>query len=128
MKAVSGATIIIVDCNPKALALAKKIGANYTVLVKDDESLVKEVLDITKGKAAEAAINFVIEGGSTKTGVKILRRNGDYYIIGYGEDLQIPTVSDPVHNRDTFGHECCPGRVSRREAEAQAHPGNPIRR
>lgn len=92
MKAVSSATTIVVDRNPEALALAKKIGADHTVLAKDDDSFVKEVLDITKGKAAEAVIDFVAEGGSTKTGVKMLRRNGDYYIVGYGEDLQIPTI------------------------------------
>ncbi|KPI36619.1 NAD-dependent alcohol dehydrogenase [Cyphellophora attinorum] len=91
-EAVSGATTIVVDRNPEALALAKKIGADHTVLAKDDDSFVKEVLDITKGKAAEAVIDFVAEGGSTKTGVKMLRRNGDYYIVGYGEDLQIPTI------------------------------------
>ena len=78
MKAISGATTIVVDRNPDALALAKKIGADYTVQAKDDESFVKEVLDITGGKAAEAVIDFVAEGGSTKTGVKMLRRNGNY--------------------------------------------------
>jgi NAD+-dependent secondary alcohol dehydrogenase Adh1 len=92
MKAVSGATLIVVDRNPEALALAKKIGADHTVLGKENGSFVKEVMDITKGKGAEAVIDFVAEGGSTATGVKMLRRAGNYYVVGYGENLNIPTI------------------------------------
>lgn len=92
MKAVSGATLIVIDRNPDALALAKKIGADYTVQSTEDGSFVKEVLDITKGKGAEAVIDFVAEGGSTATGVKMLRRSGNYYVVGYGENLNIPTI------------------------------------
>jgi NAD+-dependent secondary alcohol dehydrogenase Adh1 len=92
MKAISGATIVSIDRNPDALALAKKIGADHTVLAKDDGSFVKEVLDLTNGKGAEAVIDFVAEGGSTATGVKMLRRAGNYYVVGYGENLNIPTI------------------------------------
>lgn len=92
MKAVSGATLIVIDRNPDALALAKKIGADYTIEGTDDGSFVKEVMDITKGKGAEAIIDFVAEGGSTATGVKMLRRAGNYYVVGYGENINIPTI------------------------------------
>jgi NAD+-dependent secondary alcohol dehydrogenase Adh1 len=92
MKAISGATMIVIDRNPDALALAKKIGADHTVQAKDDGSFVKEVLDLTKGKGAEVVIDYVAEGGSTSTGVKMLRRNGNYLVVGYGENINIPTI------------------------------------
>lgn len=84
MKAISGATLIVIDRNPDALKLAKELGADHVVLGKDDGSFVKEVMDLTGGKGAEAIIDFVAEGGSTKTGIKMIRRAGDYYIVGYG--------------------------------------------
>lgn len=82
MKAISGATLVVIDRNADALTLAKKLGADHTVQAKDDESFVKEVLDITGGKGAEAIIDFVAEGGSTSTGVKMIRRAGNYYVVG----------------------------------------------
>ena len=92
MAAISGATIIVIDRNADALALAKKIGADHTVQAKEDGSFVKEVLDLTSGKGAEAVIDFVAEGGSTSTGVKMLRRAGNYFVVGYGENINIPTI------------------------------------
>ena len=92
MSAISGATITVIDRNADALALAKKLGADNTVQAKDDESFIKEVLDITGGKGAEAVIDFVAEGGSTSTGVKMLRRAGNYFVVGYGENINIPTI------------------------------------
>ena len=37
-------------------------------------------------------IDFVAEGGSTRLGVQMLRRAGNYYVVGYGEDLVVPTL------------------------------------
>lgn len=92
MRAISAATIIVVDRNADALALAKKIGADHTVQAKEDGRFVDEVLKITNEKGAEAVIDFVAEGGSTKTGIKMLRRAGNYYIVGYGENIDVPTI------------------------------------
>jgi len=90
--ACSAATLVVIDRNPEALALAKKLGAHHTIQATDDGSFVDEVLKLTNGKGAEAVIDFVAEGGSTKTGVKMLRRAGNYYVVGYGENIDIPTI------------------------------------
>ncbi|KIX96717.1 uncharacterized protein Z520_07436 [Fonsecaea multimorphosa CBS 102226] len=94
MKAISAATMVVVDRNADALALAKKLGADHVVQAGDkgDDGLVKEVLSLTGGKGAEAVIDFVAEGGSTATGVRMLRRAGNYYIVGYGENINVPTI------------------------------------
>ena len=93
MKAISGATLVVVDRNPAALELAKKLGADHTVQAGNDDALVKEVLALTHhGKGAEAVIDFVAEGGSTSTGVRMLRQAGNYFVVGYGENINIPTI------------------------------------
>ena len=92
MKAISGATLVVVDRNPAALALAKQLGADHTVQPGHHDAFVKEVLALTGDKGAEAVIDFVAEGGSTATGIQMLRRAGNYYVVGYGENLNIPTI------------------------------------
>jgi len=92
MKAISPATLVVTDRNPAALALAQELGAEHTVLAKDDGSHVAEILELTGGLGAEAVIDFVAEGGSTKLGAQLLRQAGNYYVVGYGEDLVVPTI------------------------------------
>lgn len=92
MKAISGATLVVIDRNPDALALAKKLGADHVVQGGDGDEFVKEVMELTGDKGAEAVIDFVAEGGSTATGVRMLRRAGNYYVVGYGENINIPTI------------------------------------
>ncbi|KAJ9603324.1 hypothetical protein H2200_012102 [Cladophialophora chaetospira] len=92
LKAISAATLIVVDRNKNALDLAKKLGADHVVLAGEGDEFVKEVLNLTGEQGAEAVVDFVAEGGSTATGVKMLRRAGNYYVVGYGENLNIPTI------------------------------------
>ncbi|MEE2060136.1 NAD(P)-dependent alcohol dehydrogenase [Rhodococcus artemisiae] len=88
--AMSAATLIVVDRNPDAVALAGDIGADHAIVA--DGTHVQKVLDLTGGKGAEAVVDFVGEGGSTKEGVAMLRRAGNYYVVGYGENIDIPTI------------------------------------
>jgi NAD+-dependent secondary alcohol dehydrogenase Adh1 len=90
LTALTPARIIVVDRNPAALDLAKKIGAHEGVLA--DGSQVEQVLALTGGHGAEALIDFVGEGGATAQGVAMLRRAGDYYVVGYGENIDVPTI------------------------------------
>ena len=90
MKAMSSATLVVVDRNAEALSLAADIGADHTVLA--DGSHVEAVLELTGGHGAEAVLDFVGEGGATKEGTAMLRRAGNYYVIGYGENIDIPTI------------------------------------
>jgi NAD+-dependent secondary alcohol dehydrogenase Adh1 len=90
LKAISAAEIIVLDRNPDAVKLAVAIGADQGIVA--DGTQIEQVLELTGGKGAEAVIDFVGEGGSTKEGVRMLRQAGDYHVVGYGEDLVIPTI------------------------------------
>ncbi|NGP05013.1 NAD(P)-dependent alcohol dehydrogenase [Rhodococcus sp. 14C212] len=90
LKAVSAATLIVVDRNPAAVALAVEIGADHGIVA--DGTHVQQVLELTGGGGAEAVVDFVGEGGATRDGVAMLRRAGNYYVVGYGENIDVPTI------------------------------------
>jgi NAD+-dependent secondary alcohol dehydrogenase Adh1 len=90
MKAISAATLVVVDRNQAALDLAREIGADVTVLADGDQ--VAKVLELTGGHGAEAVVDFVGENGTTAQGVAMLRRAGNYYVVGYGENIDVPTI------------------------------------
>ncbi|MGW1343060.1 NAD(P)-dependent alcohol dehydrogenase [Kribbella sp. NPDC002412] len=90
LKAISAATIVVVDRNPAAVELAVEIGADHGIVA--DGTQVQDVLDLTGGHGAEAVVDFVGEGGATAEGVAMLRRAGNYYVVGYGENIDVPTI------------------------------------
>lgn len=90
LKALTPAELVVVDRNPDAVKLAVSIGADHGVAADGDH--VQQVLDLTGGHGAEAVIDFVGEGGATRDGVGMLRRVGDYHVVGYGENIDVPTI------------------------------------
>jgi NAD+-dependent secondary alcohol dehydrogenase Adh1 len=90
LKAMTAAEIIVLDPSEPALALAGELGADRTVKV--DGSHVETVRELTDGLGAEAIIDFVGENGAVKDGVAMVRDGGFYYVIGYGENIDIPTI------------------------------------
>jgi NAD+-dependent secondary alcohol dehydrogenase Adh1 len=90
LRALSSVELIVVDRSAEALALAEELGADHTVLA--DGSQVAHIQDLTDGAGAEAVIDFVGEGGAVEDGVAVLRRNGNYYVIGYGGAINVPTI------------------------------------
>ncbi len=80
----------MIDRSPAALDLTRSWGADYTVLA--DGSHVAKVKEITDGHGAEAVIDFVGEAGAEHDAVKMLRRAGSHFIIGYGGSLGVPTI------------------------------------
>jgi NAD+-dependent secondary alcohol dehydrogenase Adh1 len=90
LKAMTPAEIIVLDPSEKALALARQLGADYTVRV--DGNQVDTIKEMTDGLGAEAIIDFVGEHGAIEDGVAMIRDGGFYYVIGYGENIDIPTI------------------------------------
>jgi len=90
LKAMTPAEIIVVDPSEHARALAGEIGADHTVGI--DGKQVDTILEMTDGHGAEAIIDFVGEKGAIEDGVAMLRNAGSYYVIGYGENINVPTI------------------------------------
>ena len=56
---------------------------------------------MTDGLGAEAIIDFVGEKGAIEDGVAMLQDGGFYYVIGYGENINVPTI-DIISREITF--------------------------
>jgi NAD+-dependent secondary alcohol dehydrogenase Adh1 len=90
LKALTPAEIIVVDKSPAALDLTRQWGVDHPVLA--DGKHVEKVKEITDGQGAEVIIDFVGEQGAQQEAVKMLRRAGSHFIIGYGGTLNVPTI------------------------------------
>lgn len=90
LAALTPAEIVVVDRNPDAVKLATSIGAHHGVVA--DGNHFEQVLELTGGHGAEVVVDFVGEGGATAEGVRMLRRAGDYHVVGYGENIDVPTI------------------------------------
>ncbi|ATD71853.1 MULTISPECIES: NAD(P)-dependent alcohol dehydrogenase [Gordonia] len=90
LAAISALRIVVVDRNPDAVELAKEVGAEIGIVA--DGTHVQQVLDLTGGHGAEAVLDFVGEGGATAEGTAMLRRAGSFFVVGYGENIDVPTI------------------------------------
>ncbi len=90
LRAMTPTEIIVIDPSERALALAGELGSDHTVKV--DGSQVEKVQELTDGLGAEAIIDFVGEKGAIEDGVAMLQDGGFYYVIGYGENVNVPTI------------------------------------
>jgi NAD+-dependent secondary alcohol dehydrogenase Adh1 len=91
LKAYTPTEIIVVDPSEPALALASDLGADHTVKV-EGSSHIDAVRELTDGVGAQAIIDFVGEKGAVEDGVAMLQDGGFYYVIGYGQNIDIPTI------------------------------------
>lgn len=102
LAAKSAAQIIVVDRSKLALSLAEELGAKY--LIGGGDNAVRDVLQLTRGKGAEAVLDFVGEGGSIEQGLAMTRNAGSYYIIGYGGIIQVPAIDMIFSEKNIIGN------------------------
>lgn len=91
LAALTAAEITVVDRSEEALELARTLGAHHTVLARDDEALVSEVLDITGG-GAHVLFDYVGEHNTENTASRLIRNRADQYVIGYGGQIHRDTI------------------------------------
>ncbi len=102
LKALTAATVIVVDRNAEALELASTLGADFTVLA--DGKQVEAVLDLTGGNGAEVVLDFVAEQGAQQDAFAMTRRAGSHFVIGYGSTIEIPTIDIISTERNIIGN------------------------
>lgn len=90
LEALSPAELIVIDRNADAVKLALTLGADHAVVA--DGTQVEQIMELTGGFGAEVVLDFVGENGSTAEGLAMTRRAGDYHVIGYGENVDVPTI------------------------------------
>ncbi|NUQ32097.1 MAG: NAD(P)-dependent alcohol dehydrogenase, partial [Dermatophilaceae bacterium] len=102
LRALTPAEIVVVDRNADAVKLALSIGADHAIVA--DGTQVDQVLDVTDGQGAEVVVDFVGENGSTAEGLAMTRRAGDYHVVGYGENVDVPTIDLVSTEKNVVGN------------------------
>ena len=97
----SGGTIVAVDPSPACRALAASLGAD---VVLDGEGVANEVRDLTDGRGADLAIDFVGNDQTHAAGLEMLRRGGTYSIVGFGGTVTIPSPALVGNDTDIVGN------------------------
>ena len=102
LAAITGTRIVVVDRNPDALALAKQIGADETVL--SDGTHVEAVLDLTGGRGGDVVFDFVAEQGAELDAWRMTAPAGSQYILGYGGQFTAPTLDFVGGEKNVIGN------------------------
>jgi NAD+-dependent secondary alcohol dehydrogenase Adh1 len=102
LKALSSTEIIVLDRSEEALEVAKRLGADQTVVA--DGSHVDKIIEMTDGHGAEVVLDFVGELGAEKDGWNITARAGSHFMIGYGGTVEIPTIDIISTERNIIGN------------------------
>jgi NAD+-dependent secondary alcohol dehydrogenase Adh1 len=102
LSTLTATNIVVVDRNPDALKLASELGAHHTVV--GDGHQVDAVKDIAGGNGAHVVLDFVAEQGAEMDGWNMTAPGGSYFVIGYGGQLEIPTLDIISTERNIIGN------------------------
>ncbi len=102
LRALTAASIVVIDVNEAALELALGWGADQTVLA--DGAQVARVLELTDGKGAEVVLDFVGERGAERDSWQMTRRAGSHFVIGYGGTIEVAAIDVISTERNVVGN------------------------
>ncbi|MCW2776738.1 MAG: alcohol dehydrogenase [Frankiales bacterium] len=102
LAALTATTVVVVDRNPDALALAAQLGATHTVVA--DGTHLAAVRELTGDAGADVVLDFVAEQGAENEAFAMTRAGGSYYVIGYGGTLTVPTLDIISTERNIVGN------------------------
>ena len=102
LRALCPADIIAADVSEEARKLAKETGADE--VIDAGEGMVERVKELTDGRGAEAVVDFVGERGVPARVPQMLRDGGTYYVVGYGERVNIPAWDFVIREINVIGN------------------------
>ncbi|WP_411557464.1 NAD(P)-dependent alcohol dehydrogenase [Plantibacter sp. MPB07] len=82
LKALSGATVIVLDVSDEKLELAKHVGADVTLI--SDESAAGKIRELTGGVGVDAVFDFVGANPTIATATAVAAMEADVTIVGIG--------------------------------------------
>jgi len=101
LRALGAAEIIAADISEEARKLAEQSGADH--VIEAGEGVVERVMDLTDGKGAEGVLDFVGERGVPAQVPDMLGQGGTYYVVGYGEKVNIPNWDFVIREINVVG-------------------------
>ena len=99
--------IIMIGGTEKRLEMSKKFGATFTLNrhTMSIEERRKEIMDLTKGRGVDYAIEAVGRPSAVKEGLQLVRNGGVYLSVGFGEpkgSVEIDCFKDIVRKNLTY--------------------------
>jgi NAD+-dependent secondary alcohol dehydrogenase Adh1 len=101
LRAMSPTDIIAADVSEEARKLAEQAGADH--VIEAGEGVVDRVMSLTDGRGAEAVLDFVGERGVPAQVPAMLCQGGTYYVVGYGEKVNIPNWDFVIREINVVG-------------------------
>jgi NAD+-dependent secondary alcohol dehydrogenase Adh1 len=91
MRELGNADIITVDRDEARLNATLDLGASHTVRADDD--MISNVKELTANKGADIIIDFVGSDQTHADSMKMLRKGGHYFVVGYGGTVKVPSLN-----------------------------------
>jgi L-iditol 2-dehydrogenase len=94
-KAFGASHVVVTDIVDHRLEIAKKLGADFTVNVKNktDEQIVAEIWKPLGGKQPNVTVECTGAEASTRVGIKATAQGGVLSLVGFGPDfINVPMV------------------------------------
>lgn len=88
-----GARVIGVESYPYRVKLAKDLGVDV-VIDPNDENALKQIMDITKGKGVDKAVDCAGTPESQRLALNAVRRRGQFTFVAEGKEFTIHTSKD----------------------------------
>ncbi|QDS92848.1 Sorbitol dehydrogenase [Roseimaritima multifibrata] len=93
IKAAGASCVIAVDVNDKRLAVAKQLGATYTINA-NDEDVANRVAELTNGRGADIALEVVGTTATVQSAIASVRKGGHVTLVGNVS----PTIDLPLQS------------------------------
>jgi NAD+-dependent secondary alcohol dehydrogenase Adh1 len=95
MREFGQADIIAMDTNDERLNMALEYGADDGV--RGGQNAIAEIRKLTHNKGVDVIIDFVGTDETHADSMKMLRKGGSYFVVGYGGALHVPSL-DIINN------------------------------
>ncbi|QBP39872.1 NAD(P)-dependent alcohol dehydrogenase [Paenisporosarcina antarctica] len=91
MRELGNSDIITVDRDEQRLNSTLELGASH--IVKADDQMISQVKKLTDEKGADIIIDFVGSDQTHLDSMKMLRKGGHYFVVGYGGTVNVPSLN-----------------------------------
>lgn len=95
MRELGNAEIITLDRNDGRLNMSLELGASHAV--RADQGAISQVRRLTNENGADIIIDFVGTDQTHADSMKMLRKGGHYFVVGYGGTINVPSL-DIINN------------------------------
>jgi propanol-preferring alcohol dehydrogenase len=100
----SGARVLAMDRSEDKLALAKKVGADFTLNISNWEEIRDNIDVVTNGQGIDVVLDSVGLESTINMAVNILNKNGAIVVVGlFGNEIRTPLFQTVIKEFQIFG-------------------------